>query len=1089
METDTDVDLEQLIHEENVLTFEPECVRKKSNIGKAKKKYRFDSHHFSPKELLNDIPTHSPKLVALLDKIDELDKADQRKHGRLFKHFIYSDLKSSSAGAKLLASAMVAKGYHCGYKAPKLREPATEEEEEMDDDDSDNENENKDGEKKKKKEKIWGKLELLHDDELEKARGKNFYLLTSSGVYHQSIPVIIKKQMLRKINQRPENIYGDDVRFMIMDSGFKEGIDLFDIRYIHIFEPSIVPSDQKQVIGRGTRTCGQKGLDFHPRRGWTLDVFIYDLEIPEKLRPSLKDSRTTIELYMKSLNLNIRMYRFAKEIERVSIQGSVDYDLNKNIHSFSIEDSESDSDSDSMNGGKRKLVVRNVSPVVVEHAQVVLPNGIVIGNQTEKRLDYADLREHIQSAFGQFKWEKIKMENLCIEKGGDMKGGSGSSQLLKFNPTQNFVRNYFTPENPLKGMLLWHSVGTGKTSTAIATATTSFEKQGYTILWVTRTTLKSDIWKNMFEQVAHETIREKMINEDLVIPDDSKQRMRLLSKSWSIRPMSYKQFSNMISKQNAFYKALTKKNGEIDPLHKTLLIIDEAHKLYGGDLSTLEKPDMTAFQQALNNSYQISGKDSVKLLLMTATPITQDSMELVQLINLCKLPDEQLPVDFERFSDEFLDEEGEFSVQGKEKYMDSVAGHISYLNRENDARQFAQPVLHNIMTPIVNNMAQIEKFDKRVVRKILDSDIIELKTQVEENEKKITDDMKDVNAKTFDSLYNKCDKSQANAACRKVVRSHIQELVKEAKAEMNVIKGNIKELREHIQAKNAIKKDELDKIGSNVEKFQSDYDHYKDSLYFQLKNNCGKNVKTLSDLNKRLGEHPIVANYDKSIEEYNAHIKDLHDSLKMNVESYKKRIERIQRLLKTDLNELERSVVRMTLKDERKNMRVMVRDKTKETRKYVNEIQDKIKGVKTLRNQHYVKLRNTIKKVIQSNKKKDGEVKKAETVLRKTIKHQEEIMENDRLKPLIKKHSDEIDAEIKGLGQQKIQEKEEQVRNRLAEREKKVQVRLAEREKKVQVRLVEREKKVQTRKVEREKKVAEKTRKRLEKLNQKNTAK
>jgi hypothetical protein len=161
------------------------------------------------------------------------------------------------------------------------------------------------------------------------------------------------------------------------------------------------------------------------------------------------------------------------------------------------------------------------------------------------------------------------LENLCQDKTG---GGSG--EILKYTPTQDFIRHYFTPQNPLKGMLLWNSVGTGKSCSAIALATSTFEKQGYTILWVTRTTLKSDIWKNMFDQVCNEDIREKIQNSSLIIPEEQKKRMKLLSKSWRIRPMSYKQFSNLVSKQNAFYKTLVKINGEIDPLRKTLLIID-----------------------------------------------------------------------------------------------------------------------------------------------------------------------------------------------------------------------------------------------------------------------------------------------------------------------------------------------------------------------------------------------------------------------------------------------------------------------------------------------------------------------------------
>jgi hypothetical protein len=47
----------------------------------------------------------------------------------------------------------------------------------------------------------------------------------------------------------------------------------------------------------------------------------------------------------------------------------------------------------------------------------------------------------------------------------------------------------------MKGILLYHSVGTGKTCTAIAAATRNFEPADYTILWVTRTTLKNNIGK------------------------------------------------------------------------------------------------------------------------------------------------------------------------------------------------------------------------------------------------------------------------------------------------------------------------------------------------------------------------------------------------------------------------------------------------------------------------------------------------------------------------------------------------------------------------------------------------------------------
>ena len=110
---------------------------------------------------------------------------------------------------------------------------------------------------------------------------------------------------------------------------------------------------------------------------------------------------------------------------------------------------------------------------------------------------------------------------------------------------------------------------------------------------------------------------------------------------------------------------MVKINGNEDPLRKTLLIIDEAHKLYGGgDLSTIETPDMVSLHASLMNSYIVSGSESVKLLLMTATPIQTDPMELIKLINLFKMPNKQMPDNFEVFSEQYLDEMGTLNLVG-----------------------------------------------------------------------------------------------------------------------------------------------------------------------------------------------------------------------------------------------------------------------------------------------------------------------------------------------------------------------------------------------------------------------------------------
>ena len=108
-------DLEELITDNGILSYNPQCVRKKSNWSKTSNIYKFDNESFEPETFLKDMPDYSPKLNALMKNIEQLDKKDMREQGKLFKHFIFSDLKSSSYGAKLIASAFIAKGYNLGY--------------------------------------------------------------------------------------------------------------------------------------------------------------------------------------------------------------------------------------------------------------------------------------------------------------------------------------------------------------------------------------------------------------------------------------------------------------------------------------------------------------------------------------------------------------------------------------------------------------------------------------------------------------------------------------------------------------------------------------------------------------------------------------------------------------------------------------------------------------------------------------------------------------------------------------------------------------------------------------------------------------
>jgi hypothetical protein len=616
------------------------CIRKVSNMAVMKPAYIIDNKAFDSKMLSLVLPRAAPKIQALLTKIKELDDRDMRKEGKVYKHMIFSDSESSNHGAKLVASAMASVGFTPAFTHS---------------------------------------LTMKSKGVLEETKQRNFGLLLSKPFAEKPMNTKFKKEMLAMYNERPDNIHGENIRFIILDQGFKEGIDLFDVKYVHLFEPLVSMADEKQAIGRGTRFCGQKGLVFHPRFGWPLYVFRYDIKFDEVLQ----GAQTMFELYLKYSDIDFRKVVFAAALEGVAIESAVDAELTHAIHSFRIDQPPP-----------------AVTPKLVASASLVgSPAGGAVTRSVTKSpvppgkiMTFAQMQRYMQT-FKRFKYPEAKLENKCVD-GGPRPNGAG---LLTFTPSQDFIRHYFQPSSAYKGLLVFHSVGTGKSCTGIATATTSFEKEGYTIMWVTRHTLKADIWKNMLVKgmSCHDGFREK--GDAMKYPAKISSPMRYVSQQW-IEPMSYRQFSNMLEKGNKFYEKIVAKNGEKDPLRKTLLIIDEAHKLYSPNVVGSEKADVGILEQWIDHSYKTSGKDSVRVMLMTATPYTDDGMEMVKLLNLLRA--DKLPTEFDTFSKKFLNDDGSFTKAGWFRFRDQISGYISYLNRSQDARNFSHPTIENILVPI-----------------------------------------------------------------------------------------------------------------------------------------------------------------------------------------------------------------------------------------------------------------------------------------------------------------------------------------------------------------------------------------------------
>ena len=83
-----------------------------------------------------------------------------------------------------------------------------------------------------------------------------------------------------------------------------------------------------------------------------------------------------------------------------------------------------------------------------------------------------------------------------------------------------------------------------------------------------------------------------------------------------------------------------------DPLRKVLFILDEAHYMYdddqrGGDAIGAGVADK--FAERIQASYRKSGKDSCKLILLTATPEANGAAKMIKMLNLLLPSEKQIP--------------------------------------------------------------------------------------------------------------------------------------------------------------------------------------------------------------------------------------------------------------------------------------------------------------------------------------------------------------------------------------------------------------------------------------------------------------
>ncbi len=384
--------------------------------------------------------------------------------------------------------------------------------------------------------------------------------------------------------------------------------------------------------------------------------------------------------------------------------------------------------------------------------------------------DVATADEVAPNAYAEFTYPPLQLQDrmVCETK----------NPLFPFDltPAQRFLARILTPNSPHKGILRFAGAGSGKTCEGLNVMGNFMETNGWRICWVTRRSLDFIPKKELFKNICIEKLRTTLEKPDEPIVTGGKsfntpaekiawfkkdgrkkwkaaQRLGVKFEEGFI--LSYAEFVGFLTGKTAKGKELQQSQKARDVIHhqdlgyKTLFVMDEAHNWISSSLSLEERealdeeypPGITLFGRTYNTtrdiygdiggidrpiqgrdlfaamlyrSYEQSGADSAKSLLLTATPMSTSPTEMFYLTNLL-LTQRKLSLNLDDYYDKSTLRLKDEAVT---QFAAACHGRMAFFDASLDSTQFALKVLQPIQISPLHRFhqrlidAKVEEFQK-----------------------------------------------------------------------------------------------------------------------------------------------------------------------------------------------------------------------------------------------------------------------------------------------------------------------------------------------------------------------------------------
>lgn len=137
----------------------------------------------------------------------------------------------------------------------------------------------------------------------------------------KNVPKTITAQLSTRFTN---NMYGEVIKILMITASGAEGINLRNVRYVHITEPYWHPVRTEQIIGRARRICSHVDL---PEELRTVDVFLYLMRFTRRQIASDNDESLNIRMHDKSktdgatpMSTDQSLYEISNIKERITRQ-------------------------------------------------------------------------------------------------------------------------------------------------------------------------------------------------------------------------------------------------------------------------------------------------------------------------------------------------------------------------------------------------------------------------------------------------------------------------------------------------------------------------------------------------------------------------------------------------------------------------------------------------------------------------------------------------------------------------------------------------------------------------------------------------